>query len=255
MKCSYRILSAGFMMLRCWNKTRACCEAALKFKLAKVVCSCALLWPLLFKSPIFQNARPSPPKGGIANARPSYLYDKLGRAFSHTDSFYGSTRNDMIHNMNFKYNVITIKVCLRGSRKVLISQKLKRWSLQYLRALGAYLPAVLTPDKSSLRSPSTSNPFSICILVSPARGGYFALFLLELMSTNCANVESCAPASSLSCLPGQGDNTMESMSSHIEHLFPYSSQFTLLSLDGEHIGVWLHVQSQNIIFKWLQQLF
>ena len=143
MKCSYRILSAGFMMLRCWNKTRACCEAALKFKLAKVVCSCALLWPLLFKSPIFQNARPSPPKGGIANARPSYLYDKLGRAFSHTDSFYGSTRNDMIHNMNFKYNVITIKVCLRGSRKVLISQKLKRWSLQYLRALGAYLVNII----------------------------------------------------------------------------------------------------------------
>ena len=154
-----------------------------------------------------------------------------------------------------EHPVITIKVCLRGSRKVLISQKLKRWSLQYLRALGAYLPAVLTPDKSSLRSPSTSNPFSICILVSPARGGYFALFLLELMSTNCANVESCAPASSLSCLPGQGDNTMESMSSHIEHLFPYFSQFTLLSLDGEHNGVWLHVQSQNIIFNWLQQLF
>ena len=154
-----------------------------------------------------------------------------------------------------EHPVITIKVCLRGSRKVLISQKLKRWSLQYLRALGAYLPAVLTPDKSSLRSPSTSNPFSICILVSPARGGYFALFLLELMSTNCANVESCAPASSLSCLPGQGDNTMESMSSHIEHLFPYFSQFTLLSLDGEPLGVWLHVQSQNIIFNWLQQLF
>ena len=105
MKCSHRILSAGFMMLWWWNKTRACCEAAFKFKLAKVVCSCALLWSLLFKSPIFQNAHPSPPKGGIANARPSYLYEKLGRAFSHIDSFYGSPRNDMIHNMNFKYNV------------------------------------------------------------------------------------------------------------------------------------------------------
>ena len=152
---------------------------------------------------------------------------------------------EMIHNMNFKYNVFFKRTPCHNNkgmytwlaRKLLISQKLKRWSLQYLRALGAYLPAVLTPDKSSLRSPSTSNPFSICILVSPARGGYFALFLLELMSTNCANVESCAPASSLSCLPGQGDNTMESMSSHIEHLFPYFSQFTLLSLDGEHIGV------------------
>ena len=147
--------------------------------------------------------------------------------------------------MNFKYNVFFKRTPCHNNkgmytwlaRKLLISQKLKRWSLQYLRALGAYLPAVLTPDKSSLRSPSTSNPFSICILVSPARGGYFALFLLELMSTNCANVESCAPASSLSCLPGQGDNTTESMSSHIEHLFPYFLQFTLLSLDGEHMGV------------------
>ena len=143
MKCSHRILSAGFMMLWWWNKTRACWEAAFKFKIAKVVCSCALLWFLLFKSPIFQNARPSPPKGGIANARPSYLFEKLGRAFSHTDSFYGPPRNDMIHNMNFKYNVITIKVCLRGSRKVLISQKLKHWSLQYLRDLGAYLVNII----------------------------------------------------------------------------------------------------------------
>ena len=257
MKCSHRILSAGFMMLWWWNKTRACCEAAFKFKLAKVVCSCALLWSLLFKSPIFQNAHPRPPKGGIAKARPSWEehFPTLTHSMALREMTWFIIWISNTTCSSKEHPVITIKVCLRGSRKVLISQKLKRWSLQYLRALGAYLPDVLTPDKSSLRRPSTSNPFSICILVSPARGGYFALFLLELMSTNCANVESCAPASSLSCLPGQGNNTMESMSSHIEHLFPYFSQFTLLSLDGEHNGVWLHVQSQNIIFNWLQQLF